>query len=69
MCRNRLHFWGIPFDILDDPDRLNDFFDKCLDNSMRIKEGTPPYSFRFTDSVTGHDGRQDNKQQQKEEAK
>ena len=69
MCRNRLHFWGVPFETLDDPERLYDFFDKCLDDSMQVNDGVPPYSFRFTDSVSGHDGRQDNRQQQKEDKK
>lgn len=69
MCRNRLHFWGIPFDILDDPERLDEFFDKCLGDLMEVSDGTPPYSFRFMDSVPRHEGGRDNKQQHKEENK
>ena len=69
MCRNRLHFWGVPLDILDDPERLDEFFDKCLGDLMEVSDGTPPYSFRFMDSVPRHEGGQDNKQQQKEETR
>lgn len=69
MCRNRLHFWGVPFETLDDPDRLTEFFDKCLGDLMRVGDGIPPYSFKFTDSATRQEDGQDNRQQHKEDKK
>lgn len=44
---NRLYFYGVPKDILDDGDALNGFLNDCIEWKMNVLEGEGPYKYRF----------------------
>lgn len=44
---NRLYFYGVPKDVLDDSDKLNDFLNDCIQHKFNVVDAEQPYSYRF----------------------
>lgn len=47
---NRLYFWGVPKDILNDSEKLIEFGQKCLCQKIKIEKGKPPFAFKFIEN-------------------
>ena len=45
--RNRLHFFGVPDEILDDSEKLKEFMNDCIENKYDVVDGSSPFSYRF----------------------
>jgi hypothetical protein len=44
---NKLHFLGISQEILNDSDKLTEFYDDCINNKFILEQGTKPFTYKF----------------------
>lgn len=44
---NKLYFFGVNKDILDDNDKLIDFMNKCFNREVVVEEGIKPFDYKF----------------------
>lgn len=44
---NKLYFFGVNKDILDDNDKLIDFMNKCFNREIIVEEGVKPFAYKF----------------------
>lgn len=45
---NRLYFWGVKKEILDDAEQLQLFLNGCMDEKVSVNTGTAPYKYEFS---------------------
>ena len=44
---NNLYFFGVPQDVLSNPEKLTEFHNNCLEGNYIVEEGEKPYKCKF----------------------
>lgn len=50
---NRLYFFGVPKNVLNDAGMLNDFLNNCIEHNFSVKDGKKPFLYEFVKKENG----------------